>query len=431
MFLMNYNYDKLSPGMKQFVDIKKDYMDYILFFRMGDFYEFFMEDAITVSKELEIVLTSRSSKSEDENDRIPMCGIPFKAAESYVDALVSKGYKLAICEQIEDPKQAKGVVKRDVVQIITPGTVMNGKLLDSKSNNFICSLMDYKDSFGICYSDLSTGESTVTVVYGEFSEVLNELSSLNIKELVVSPDFNVVYSDLCRSALDCLISYESNFSVSDDFKNLFVNLGDVRLVNTCSLLFNYLILTQKRSLSHLQVVSAYESNYFMGIDMYSKRNLELFETNLNKDKKGSLLWLLDNTVTAMGGRRLKQWLERPLLNRFEIENRLNSVNSFLDNSYERELLKNLLSSVYDLERLSGRIGFGSVNGRDLIQLKKSLSNLPEIISVLSNLDNSYLNSLSLNLDLCEDLHDLLERSILDNVGLSLRDGNIIDRKSVV
>lgn len=416
--------EKYSPGMIQYLKVKEDYEDYILFFRMGDFYEIFFEDAIIASKELEIVLTSRSSKKEE--DRIPMCGFPYKAVDSFIDILVEKGYKIAICEQVEDPKFVKGLVKREVVQLITPGTIMQGKNLDAKSNNYIATISEFEKSiFGISYVDLSTGESQITLIKDDFKDVISELSSLSIKEVVVDPNFNKVYEGSLKDRLGILISYEDQVGIPLELENTIKNIEDNMLILTFGRILNYFIRTQKRSLDHLQEVIFYEVERYMQLDSYSKRNLELLESNRKQEKKGSLLWVLDDTVTAMGGRRLKQWIDKPLFSSFEIDKRLDIVDSMTTNFYERNILRENLKDVYDLERLSGRVAFGSVNAKDLIQLKRSLKNLPAIINIIKDFKNDGLLKLIKNVDTCDSLYDLLERSINDNPSLSIKDGDII------
>jgi DNA mismatch repair protein MutS len=416
--------ENYSPGMKQYLTIKEDYKDFILFFRMGDFYEIFFEDAVIAAKELEIILTSRSSKKEE--DRIPMCGFPYKAVDTYVDILVEKGYKIAICEQVEDPKTAKGIVKREVVQLITPGTIMQGKNLDAKSNNYIATVSEFSDNtFGLSYTDLTTGESQITLVNSDFKDVLSELSSLGIKEVVISSDFTDKYKIELKEILNILISYEEDVSIPLGLEKTVLKLENKNLILTFGRILNYLIRTQKRALDHLQEVLYYEINQYMKLDLYSKRNLELLETNRKQERKGSLLWILDDTVTAMGGRRLKQWLDRPLVSKISIEKRLNMVESLLTQYYERNELRENLKGIYDLERLSGRVAYGNVNAKDLIQLKRSLKNIPDIINLVCEFDNKELLDVVNNIDNCEALYDLLEKSIKENPSISIKEGDII------
>ncbi|WP_299092213.1 DNA mismatch repair protein MutS [uncultured Metabacillus sp.] len=409
-----------TPMIQQYLKIKADYQDAFLFFRLGDFYEMFFQDAIQASQELEITLTSRDGGSEE---RIPMCGVPYHSAPTYIEQLISKGYKVAICEQTEDPKQAKGVVRREVVQLITPGTVMDGKGIHDKENNYIASMTIFDSQIGLALSDLTTGENLVAIC-SSFDEVVNELYSVGAKEAVIANDFPNEWKKQLIDRCQATLSYEEEHSISDELQVIIEQLHDERLTKAFGRLVNYLQRTQKRSLDHLQPVKVYCLQDAMKIDLYSKRNLELTETIRSKGRKGSLLWLLDETKTAMGGRLLKQWVDKPLVDRQKIEARLAMVETFIVNYFEREDLRNLLKEVYDLERLAGRVAFGNVNARDLIQLKKSLQQVPAIDELCQSLNNE--NYLSERLDPCEDLTKLLERAIVENPPLSVKEGNIIN-----
>lgn len=412
-----------TPMIQQYLKIKAEYQDAFLFFRLGDFYEMFFDDAIKASSELEITLTSRDGGSDE---RIPMCGVPHHSARNYIDQLVQRGYKVAICEQTEDPKQAKGVVKREVVQLITPGTVMEGKGLQEKENNFIAALSyDDEGYFGISFNDLTTGENRVTILDANKQELLNELHSNNVKEVVVPSNFDPEVCQTIVESCHAAISYEDSIEIDSSFAYIVDQLEDHRAIKVFGRLLNYLQKSQKRSLHHLQPIQYYQVNQFMRIDLYSKRNLELTETIRSKGKKGSLLWLLDETMTAMGGRLLKQWIDRPLINKKEIQHRLNMVETLKEQYFERHELRDLLKEVYDLERLAGRVAFGNVNARDLIQLRKSLEKVPAIKKLASELNNQYSENLSTKMDSCEDLTQLLLKSIKDNPPLSIKDGDII------
>ncbi|MCH1623700.1 DNA mismatch repair protein MutS [Fredinandcohnia quinoae] len=413
-----------TPMMQQYLAIKADYKDAFLFFRLGDFYEMFFEDAVQASNALEITLTSREGGI---GERIPMCGVPYHAAQGYIEQLVNLGYKVAICEQTEDPKQAKGVVRREVVQLITPGTVMEGKSLLEKENNFLASISSFPDdTYGIALTDLTTGENRVTLLSKNIEDVFGEIYANGVKEVVVSSSLEEDIQKQIIERCNVTISFEDLNDINESFIMLVKQLDDEKLKVTFGRLLQYLIKTQKRSLSHLQPVKVYSVNQFMKIDFFSKRNLELTETIRGKGKKGSLLWLLDQTVTAMGGRLLKQWVDRPLLNKADIEARLNLVQTFLDQYFERLELRDLLKEVYDLERLAGRVAFGNVNAKDLIQLKKSLMQVPEIYKLVNDLKHPYAKSLSEKMDLCESLTHLLEQSIKENPPLSIKDGDIIN-----
>jgi DNA mismatch repair protein MutS len=412
-----------TPMIQQYLTVKADYQDAFLFFRLGDFYEMFFEDAIKASQELEITLTSRDGGSED---RIPMCGVPYHAAPNYIEQLISKGYKVAICEQMEDAKLTKGMVRREVVQLITPGTVMDGKGLNDKENNYIASITAFNDqTYGFAYNDISTGESRVTLLTNYFEEVLNELAVLSAKEVVVSSSFDGELQKKMRERDVMAISFEDNSSIDMTFSHLLEDLNQDKLKQTAARLFNYLYRSQKRSLDHLQPVTTYQTHQFMKIDYYSKRNLELTETIRSKGKKGSLLWLLDETMTAMGGRMLKHWIDRPLIDQDGIKQRQTIVEVLMNHYFERQELREKLKEVYDLERLAGRVAFGNVNARDLVQLKRSLMQVPFLKQTLQAMQDEQVNQLAERLDPCEEVSDLLERAIVENPPLSLKEGNMI------
>ncbi|NMD69561.1 DNA mismatch repair protein MutS [Bacillus sp. DNRA2] len=412
-----------TPMIQQYLQVKADYQDAFLFFRLGDFYEMFFEDAIKASQELEITLTSRDGGS---TERIPMCGVPHHSAAQYIDQLIEKGYKVAICDQVEDPRQAKGVVKREVVQLITPGTMMEGRGLSEKENNYLASISIFADgTYGFAYNDLSTGENRVALLAGNFEEVLNELSISGAKEVVVASNFPDELHRKIRERAVVTLSIEDDVNMADFYEPLLKNVEQPNMRQAVVRLLNYLYRTQKRSLDHLQPVQPYEVQQFMKIDYYSKRNLELTETIRSKGKKGSLLWLLDETKTAMGGRLLKQWIDRPLINRTEIERRHALVDTFMTHYFERQDLREKLTEVYDLERLSGRVAFGNVNARDLVQLKRSLWQIPFIKELLKSLPNEMAVQLGEALDPCEEVTDLLERALVENPPLSIKEGNII------
>ncbi|WP_027408769.1 DNA mismatch repair protein MutS [Anoxybacteroides tepidamans] len=411
-----------TPMIQQYLDIKAHYPDAFLFFRLGDFYEMFFDDAVKASQELEITLTSRDGGAEE---RIPMCGVPYHSAQGYIEQLIEKGYKVAICEQVEDPKTAKGVVRREVVQLITPGTLMEGKQLLEKENNYLATVTAFDDgTYGFAYADLSTGESRVALL-SSWEDVINELYAIGAKELVISPDFSQTCCQSLKERYDMTLSYEESTALPEGFLSVVQTLGQDKLKTAFARLLNYLVRTQKRSLDHLQPAQVYHVNQYMKIDVYSKRNLELTETIRTKGRKGSLLWLLDETVTAMGGRLLKQWLDRPLLDKRVIEWRFHMVETLLNQYFERQELRALLREVYDLERLAGRVAYGNVNARDFIQLKKSLLQIPSLKEVVGRLVHEEAGYLADKLDPCTELVDLLERSIQDHPPLSVKEGNII------
>ncbi|GAM14948.1 DNA mismatch repair protein MutS [Mesobacillus selenatarsenatis] len=412
-----------TPMIKQYLQVKADYQDAFLFFRLGDFYEMFFDDALKASQELEITLTSREGGGEE---RIPMCGVPYHSAPNYIEQLINKGYKVAICEQTEDPKTAKGVVKREVVQLITPGTVMEGRGLLEKENNFIATVSVFPgDTYGFACSDLSTGESRATIVNGSVEELINELSISGAKEVVIESSLSPEVQKKLKERSILALSIEDNTDLNESFSELFADLENEQLKNTASRLFNYLYRTQKRSLDHLQKVSVYKVQQYMKIDYFSKRNLELTETIRSTAKKGTLLWLLDETMTAMGGRMLKQWINRPLIDKAEIGRRQELVQLFVGQFFERQELREKLREVYDLERLAGRVAFGNLNPRDLMQLKRSLLQVPSLKHILESLSHEEAALMADRLDPCEEAADLLEQAIVDNPPLSVKEGNII------
>jgi len=409
-----------TPMIQQYLTVKAEYPDAFLFYRLGDFYEMFFDDALKASRELEITLTSRQGGAPEP---IPMCGVPYHSAQGYIETLVSRGFKVAICEQVEDAKLAKGIVRREVVQLITPGTVMEGKNLFEKENNYIGSITDFgAEVFGFAYIDLSTGEQKVSLFEEGFYDVLNEISTLGIKEVVVSNDFGDKLSKQVTERGVLTISIEDEI-VRDC--ELLAKLTIDELQTTCGRLLHYVRRTQKRSLDHLQVAEVVTVQNYLQIDYFSKRNLELTETIRSKDKKGSLLWLLDETKTAMGARRLKDWIERPLINRKLIEQRHSLVEVFMQQFFERENIRELLNEVYDLERLVGRIAYGNCNARDLLQLKKSLQQVPAVCEELRKMNTEATAQIAGNIDPCEDVAALIEQAIADSPPLSIKEGGMI------
>lgn len=415
---------KQTPMMEQYLKIKADYQDAFLFFRLGDFYEMFFDDAIKAARELEITLTKRGN---GKNESIPMCGVPYHSADNYIKILIEKGYKVAICEQVEDPKTAKGVVKREVIQLITPGTVMESGMLKDEENNYIASLSHFEDgTFTIAYNDLSTGENRIALIKNGFDSVIHELYNQPIKEVVISSTLPNNLQEQLRDRLKVTLSYQDEIDFNAEYRDLCENIhNDTRLMEAFSRLLNYIQYTQKRSLDHLQKAEVIQLQDYLTLDMYSKRNLELTETIIKKEKKGSLLWVLDKTVTAMGSRMLKKWIERPLLNQKQIEKRLDIVESFYHSFMERDLIRDTLKSVYDLERLAGRIAFGNVNARDLNQLKYSLAKIPELKAIIANFQMGPMKELANELDYPEEVFSLLETSINENPPLSIKEGDII------
>ncbi|WP_269409199.1 DNA mismatch repair protein MutS [Lentibacillus daqui] len=414
---------KYTPMMEQYLQIKQAHKDAFLFFRLGDFYEMFFDDAIKAARELEITLTKRDA---GQKEPIPMCGVPYHSSDSYIKNLIDKGYKVAICEQVEDPKTAKGVVKREVVQLITPGTVMETNMLNEGENNYIASLSHFSDgSFVIAYNDLSTGENRIIMITDGWDAVIHELYNQPISEIVISSKLPENWQEALRIKLNVTLSYQDETTFNGEFRDLCEELDDERFIAAFSRLLNYIQDTQKRSLDHLQPAKRIELQDYLTLDMYSKRNLELTETMLKKKKHGSLLWVLDKTVTAMGARLLKKWLERPLMNRKLIEERLAIVDGFYQGFMERDTLRETLKSVYDLERLAGRIAFGNVNARDLVQLKQSLAKIPELKATLQQFSEERIQQLSEMIAWPEEIVNLLEKSLVDEPPVSIKEGSII------
>lgn len=406
--------------MEQYLAVKKQYPDAFLFYRLGDFYEMFYDDAIKGSQLLELTLTQRNKNSLEP---IPMCGVPHHAAKNYIDILVDKGYKVAICEQMEDPKQAKGMVKREVVQLVTPGTIMDEGASQAKSNNYLTALHEQAGQLGFAYVDLSTGELKSTVV-NNLASLQNEILSLHTKEIVVDQSLSAQTKELLAK-LKILSSHQDDCQSQAEFSFISQDLHAASEIEAVMHLLMYLKVTQKRALAHLQKAVHYEPANYLKLDHYAKRNLELLVNSRTNKKSGTLLWLLDATKTAMGGRLLKQWLERPLLNQAEIEARLELVAILKDNFFERSSLQESLSKVYDLERLAGRVAFGNVNGRDLLQLKTSLMEVPQIRYVLEQLAGKQFADLLAKLDPLEEVVDLIDQAIVDEPPISVTDGNLI------
>ncbi|KGR74019.1 DNA mismatch repair protein MutS [Ureibacillus sinduriensis] len=410
-----------TPMMQQYLSIKSDYEDAFLFYRLGDFYEMFFEDAIKASQILEITLTGRDAGTKE---RIPMCGVPFHSAKGYIETLVSKGHKVAICEQTESPKQAKGVVRREVVQLITPGTIMEGKTIDGKSNHFIaCAEELSNNSFALAYLDVSTGEAATTVVEGGTKGLLQQLLTFSIRELVVTEQLQLLLAEQA-SSLGIVLSLEQE-EMAEEPSAKYISKLPGELKGVAKSLLRYVERTQMRNLSHIQPFTYTETKQLLRIDTNSKRNLELLESIRGGDQKGTLLWLLDETVTAMGGRKLKQWLHQPLATRSAIENRLSIVTDLLDEFFVRNELKELLKNVYDLERLAGRVAFGNVGGRDLAQLRESLRQVPSIKQQLMNAGKPTLARLGEKLDECGDIEAFLSKAITDNPPIAIKEGDVI------
>ncbi len=426
----------LTPMMQQYMETKKQYADCILFYRLGDFYEMFFEDAITASKELEITLTGKNCGMEE---RAPMCGVPYHSVDSYLNRLVEKGYKVAICEQVEDPQQAKGIVKREVVRVVTAGTNMNTQALDETKNNYIMCIVYLADRYGLAVADVSTGDYFVTEL-DSGRKLLDEIHKFSPSEIICNESFYMSGLDLddLKHRLGMMI-YSIDTHFFDDemcariLKEHFhtatlegLGLGDYNCgVIAAGALLKYLYEIQKTSLSHITHITGYITGKYMLLDSSSRRNLELCETLREKQKRGSLLWVLDKTKTAMGARMLRSYIEQPLIDRTAIEKRLEAVEELKDQAIAREEIREYLSPVYDLERLISRVTYQSANPRDLISFRNSLEMLPHIKYLLKEMQGGLLQQICEELDPLEDLHQLLEESIMEEPPLAMKEGGII------
>lgn len=415
MKMSEVDLNKITPMMRQYIDIKNKNKDIIIFFRLGDFYEVFFEDAVTVSRELELTLTGRSAGLEE---KVPMCGVPHHAVSVYIEKLVDKGYKVGICEQLEDPATAKGIVERGLIQIISRGTVTNGESLSENDFNYIGSVLDFNNSYALSYTDITTGIIYVTLLGHNANNLVSEIVSLNLKEVVTNSKLEHSIINILKNQFKIVISINDEIIEHDEYKYVYEDLTDDRLKDVVKHLLTYITATQMRSLAHIQKAILKEDNSYLKMDVHTKRNLELTETLRLKQRNYSLIWVLDKTKTAMGARLLKNYIENPLINKEEINRRYDVVESLIKEFILREDLKNLLYEVYDLERLSGRIAFGNANARDLLQLKSSLKVLPDISTILNALN--YKEILVL-----DDLYSLLDSSIYENPPVGLKEGYLI------
>ena len=408
--------NKVTPMMRQYLEIKNKNEDIILFFRLGDFYEMFFEDAVTVSRELELTLTGKNAGLDE---RIPMCGIPHHAANIYIEKLVDRGYKIGICEQLEDPRTTKGIVKRDIIQIISKGTLIDGEALNEKENNYIGNIVDFSHAYGVSYTDISTGEITVFLSEHNISKVVSEIVSLGIKEVIMTSKVDKNIYNMLKNQFKLTVSVSDEIDSIKEYEYIYSDIGDARYIETIKHLLTYINNTQKRNLSHFQKAVIREQKAYLKMDVHTKRNLELTETLRLKQRNYSLIWLLDKTKTAMGSRRLKNFIENPLIDPVEINKRYDMVETLLNEFIKKEELQNDLFEVYDLERLSGRIAFGNANARDLIQLKNSLKVLPHIKELLDSI-HFYKE-----IETLDDLYQLLEESIYENPPISVKEGYLI------
>jgi DNA mismatch repair protein MutS len=407
-----------TPMMQQYLKIKAQYQDCLLFFRLGDFYEMFFEDAKEASRVLEITLTKRDAKKENP---IPMCGVPYHSADSYIETLINNGYKVAICEQMEDAKLTKSMVKREVVRIVTPGTVMEHGGVDDTQNNYILSFIHNNDRYALSYCDVSTGELKVTH-FDDEATLINEITTINPNEIVVHKPI----PDQLQRQINLTTETITVSETISDMKYGVNQLEDETMYTATQLLLDYIHHTQKRDLSHIEAVAKYEAVDFMKMDFYAKRNLELTESIRLKSKKGTLLWLMDETKTPMGARRLKQWIDRPLIHQQQIDARLDTVEQFIAHFIERDTLRGYLNQVYDIERLVGRVSYGNVNARDLIQLKHSIMEIPNIKALLNDFDDKMPAHFEA-LEPLDDLLTVLENSIVEEPPISVKDGGLFKK----
>lgn len=427
---------ELTPMMQQYMEIKNQYKDCILFYRLGDFYEMFFEDALTCTKELEITLTG---KNYGQEEKAPMCGVPYHSVEGYLSKLISKGYRVAICEQVEDPKAAKGIVRREVIRIVTPGTNLNPQALDESKNNYLMAIVHTVNAYGIATVDVTTGDFYVTEVDSD-RKLLDEINKFNPSEIICNSTFmvsgidiedlknrmQISVSDLEPWYFDdemCINALKKHFAISSLAG---LGLKDYTIgVIAAGGVMQYLYETQKNSLSHLTRITPYVTSKFMLLDSSTRRNLELVETLREKQKRGSLLWVLDKTKTAMGARLLRSYVEQPLIVKEEINDRLDAIEELNKTAITREEIREYLNPIYDLERLISRISYKSAGPRDLIAFKSSLSMLPPIKYLLENATGTLLQQIHKELDTLEDIHALIEKSIEEEPPLAVKEGGII------
>ena len=431
---------EFSPMMQKYLDTKEQYKDCILFYRLGDFYEMFFDDAILASRELELTLTGKDCGQEE---RAPMCGIPHHASELYIARLISKGYKVAICEQLEDPKTTKGIVKRGVIRVVTPGTIVESNMLEERKNNYIMSIYKTGMYFGISVCDISTGEFLSTEIKQEhnFEQLLDEIAKYSPSEIVINSMLSETPSEIkkIKERFDLYITrFDDEYFIpkmEKATKNIaFVDGNDVELqdlqekalaTSAINALIEYISQTQKTSLQHINKIKIYNTKKYMSLDINARRNLEITEKLRDKTKKGTLLWVLDKTCTSMGGRMLSRWINNPLIDALEINKRLNSVKELKDSIMLRGDIIDNLKKVYDIERLAGKMAYGNANARDMISLKNSLHKLPDVKANLQNCKSDLLKELYENLDELQDIYELIDKAIQEDPPITITEGEII------
>ena len=405
---------KYSPMMMQYLGIREQNKDAIVMFRLGDFYEMFFDDAMIVSKELELALTGKNAGAKE---RVPMCGVPFHSASGYIQKLVDNGHKVAIVEQLTDPGK-KGIVERGVVQIVTPGTIFDESMTKNK-NNYIACMMIFDFVYTLAFCDITTGEFQVVNIDKKDHLLNNQLASMEVKEIVVKSDCTYNFND------SIMVSHYDNETFNEKYRDIFHNIKDLKEIKVSTLLLNYLIETQKRDLEHLQMIEEINNQDFMTMDLYTKKSLELTENSKDHEKYGSLFWLLDMTKSAMGARLLKNYIDRPLLKKEAIEERLDIVEIFTQQFIQRESIKEILKEIYDLERLSSRIAFGNINARDLKWIASSLKVLPELKQQLYSFNEPLTDQLANQIIDLSHITKLIDDAIIDNPPLTIKEGNII------
>ena len=406
---------KLSPGMKQYMDIKDQYDDVLLFYRLGDFYELFYEDALIASRELELTLTGKNGGLEE---RIPMCGVPYHSVKTYLEKLIDKGYKIAICEQLEDPKYAKGMVKRGVTQVLSKGTLVDFDMLNEHDNNYIASLLDFKTKYIITYSDISTGSLSIVEIDRDKDKLLNTILNLGIKELILSDDNDKELIDNLKNNYSIEVSINSEY-LENEYEEIYQDIHDIKYITGIKHLFYYLVVKQLKDLSYINHVDIINLDEYLEMDVHTVRNLELFETLRLKERMYSLIWFMDKTKTAGGSRLLKNYLMNPLKDKNKILDRYDKIDKLRKEYIIKEEIIKDLDTVYDLERLCGKVYSGNLNARDVLQIKNSLKVLPSINDKIRELGFNY------ELVLEDKLYNLLEESIYENPPLTLKEGYLI------
>ncbi|MFW5865028.1 MAG: DNA mismatch repair protein MutS, partial [Candidatus Izemoplasmataceae bacterium] len=418
---MTHDKSLYTPMMQQYLSIKEDYNDAIVFFRLGDFYEMFFEDAHLASRELEIQLTGRDAGAKE---RVPMCGVPYHAAESYINRLVEKGYKVAICEQIEEASQTKTLVKRDVVRVVTPGTNID----DNNALDYYIASIELSEYFySIAYANITSGELYALKIPKEIGALINEISAIPLKEIIVSHEFDKAYINAYTEYEGIVISIHKDLTIEDLFKDLYSDLPTPIEKRAVKRLLSYILNTQKRSLMHLKKCVRLDQSQTMKMDANTIRSLELIKTMRQGHENGTLFWLINKTQTAMGSRALKKQLLKPLINKDILETRYDMVDALNKEFILANELNDQLKNVYDLERIVGRIAYGNLNAKDLVQLRRSLEVLPTFKSLLNQLNLTYASYLSESIDPLKSTHELLEKALLEEVPLTIKEGNMFKK----